>query len=72
MTILMMLFFALMACTDMSIETAIKQQSLDMADEKAQIEDVMKNSNPKGALVDLNGSSLSEIESPDELEYGNS
>lgn len=70
MTILMMLFFALMACTDMSIETAIKQQSLDMADEKAQIEDVMKNSNPKGALVDLNGSSLSEIESPDELEYG--
>lgn len=56
----------------MSIETAIKQQSLDMADEKAQIEDVMKNSkfNPKEALIDLNRSSLSEIESPDELEYG--
>jgi hypothetical protein len=74
--ILMTLFFAPMAFADISIETAISQQSLNKADEKAQIEDIIKNSklNPKEILVenknDLNRSSLSEIESPAELEYG--
>lgn len=74
--VLMMLFFAPMAFADMSIENAINQQSLDIADEKAQIEDIIRNSklNPKRFLVenkdDLNRSSLSKTESPSELEYG--
>lgn len=74
--ILITLFLTPMAFADMSIETAINQQSLDKADEKAQIEDIIKNSklNPKRFLVenknDLNRSSLSKTESPSELEYG--
>lgn len=74
--ILMVLLLTPMAFADMPIETAINQQSLNKADEKAQIEDIINNSklNPKRFLVenknDLNRSSLSKTESPSQLEYG--
>ncbi len=70
---LMILFFAPMAFANMPIETAISQQSLNMADEKDQVEDVIKKSDVKQFLVEykkeLNRKSLSDIESPTELEY---
>ncbi|HQA07700.1 MAG TPA: hypothetical protein PKW25_06485 [Syntrophomonadaceae bacterium] len=64
--ILMVLLLTPMACSDMPIETAISQQSLDMAEEKAEIEAIIQKSNIKRFLLEnkdaFNRESLSNIE----------